>query len=384
MIFFYPGNDDPSSSSSKITNTAGPSSVNLSIQPDEELEYTVVNNEEQADEPSRDSEICDYFELEEEEKEFFDQMVEYEKIRLANIMELEKFESVNNIATATKKRFREIVGMKKIKTGIKRKKLLPELSAPSSKKISVMEKVVLQEDSLSEAVNEAELDSNPRESENILKLSAQDGMHDNDFVESSYSCFRTKDNGEVKDYSESYRSPSKNSVDSPFEKDRISVLPLDSPGPISPRTPNNGETPRTLARKRRDPLLTEKCREVGFKTPSKDTGKDPVNKALVNILVHFLAEKLNVDLQLKCPTESFWVRFIEEFGLEKGQGLIASTSSFYMRKIWRKNFTSNVNRAPHAPCLYCPTPNEDLGAPKLVSFKCPICSNDLSSWNSLR
>ena len=348
------------------------------------MEYTVLNEEAKAKVSARDSDICDYFKLDDDEKEFFDQLNEYEKIRLANIMEIGKVEKENNMSTGNEFRFRDFVGMKKVKTGInKRKKSLPEESAPSSKKGPIMDKDLLQEVPRSIAENEVELDYNDKESENLSKSTTEDGIQDYEFVESSCSSVRIEDNGEVRDYSDCYKSPSKNPLDAVPEEQIIPVLPLDSPSPQRPRTPNDKETPRTLARKRRDPQLTEKCREVGFKTPSKDALKEPVNKALVNILVHFLAEKLNLDLQTKCPTEPFLVRFIEEFGLEKGQGLIASTSPSYMRKIWRKNFTSNVNQAPHAPCIYCTTRNEDLGT-QVVSYKCPICNIDLSSWNSLR
>ena len=82
------------------------------------MEYTVLNEEAKAKVSARDSDICDYFKLDDDEKEFFDQLNEYEKIRLANIVEIGKVEKENDIATGNEFRFRDFVGMKKVKEEI--------------------------------------------------------------------------------------------------------------------------------------------------------------------------------------------------------------------------------------------------------------------------
>ena len=112
--------------------------------------------------------------------------------------------------------------------------------------------------------------------------------------------------------------------------------------------------------------------------------KQPVNPLLVDILLHFLADKEGVDVRQACPTEPFWNLFVQEFGLENGQGLIASNSSSYIRKVWRKKFTTNQGRAPHKQCMYCPPASGSSCDRTTTSFNCPLCSTSLSTWESLR
>ena len=128
--------------------------------------------------------------------------------------------------------------------------------------------------------------------------------------------------------------------------------------------------------------MTAMWKNAGGQTPSKDVKKNCVPSNLVNILVHYLAEKLEVNLNEACPTDWFWDRFIKEFGLMNGQGMIGSKSPLYMRRVWRNNFTIKVNRAPHPRCKYCPT--DPLIEPAVSSYNCPVCTTEVSTWNSLR
>ena len=155
------------------------------------------------------------------------------------------------------------------------------------------------------------------------------------------------------------------------------------------------ETPRTVARKRRKPVLEAIFKNEGGETPRKKKGH--VSVKMVGIFTHVLAEQEGVDLRRGTPTKWFWQLMIDKFGLCKGQGFIGSTSPDYLCRVWRQNFTEGGRSGPHQEGVYCGTDfvkrvnnDQDGGhihkrppAP-LPEYSCPVCGKERSTWNSLR